>query len=100
MLNYNSHSNVELDIIDYCIKTEEYDKSIGMVYNNRLKYTVPTNDIQLRQSSKYAHTLWGIIIRKHSAFRLRKIRDYYNKFTLQELYEIRKEYKINLLTSN
>ena len=90
-INYNSHSNVYLDIIDYCIKTEEYDISIGMVYDEKFKYTVPRNDIQLIQSSKYAHTLWGIIIRKYG-FGLKKIRDYYNKFTLEELYEIRKEF--------
>jgi hypothetical protein len=84
-INYVTHSNVYLDIIDYFIRTEEYDISIGMVYNDKLKYTVPINGIQLRQSSNYAHMLWGSIIRKHSGFDLKKIRDYYNKFTLQEL---------------
>lgn len=91
-INYNSHSNVILDVIDYCIKTEEFDISIGMVYNNDFKCTMPLNDIQINQSSKYANALWSTIIRKHGAFGLKKIRDYYNKFTLKELYEIRKEW--------
>ena len=92
-INYNFHSNVILDVIDYCIKTEEFDISIGMVHSDKFKCTMPINDIQTSQSSNYANILWSIIIRKHGAFDLKKIRDYYNKFTLQELYGIRKEFK-------